>query len=83
MQKYDQTFQRYEFFQHFKKLVEILSTFLGTGGVITIDKDGNVGKAFTTNKMAWAYQKCKELKFGIRAGKEESEEVSDYEFDFD
>lgn len=57
--------------------------FKGTGGVIAIDKKGDVGIAFTTNKMAWAYQRGNELKFGIKPKKFESEEVSDYEFDFD
>ncbi len=37
-------------------------------GAITIDADGNVGHYFTAKKMAWAYRKGNELRYGIRHG---------------
>lgn len=39
-----------------------------TAGAITISKDGNVGIYFTSQKMAWAYQKGNEIHSGIRIG---------------
>lgn len=39
--------------------------FIGTGGVITIDKNGKVGVSFTSKRMAWAYQKKDKLYYGI------------------
>ncbi len=45
-----------------------------------MDKDGNIGIAFTANKMAWAYQKGTELHFGMRPGTEEVEEVNFYRY---
>lgn len=49
--------------------------FHGTGGVIAIDNKGNVGHAFTTNRMAWAYQRSTKIFYGIRPNDEMSEEV--------
>lgn len=40
----------------------------GTGGAITIDKKGNVGISFTSERMAWAYQKSDKLFYGIEKG---------------
>lgn len=37
----------------------------GTGGAITIDKNGNVGISFTSERMAWAYQKGDKMFSGI------------------
>lgn len=39
--------------------------FHGTGGVISIDKKGNVGISFTSQRMAWAYQKQDKVFYGI------------------
>lgn len=39
--------------------------FHGTGGVISIDKLGKVGISFTSQRMAWAYQKQDKLYYGI------------------
>ncbi len=36
-----------------------------TAGVIALDKRGNVGIAFTTKNMAWAYQKGDEIYSGV------------------
>ena len=36
----------------------------GHGGVIVIDREGNIGKAFSTVTMAWASIKDNQLHFG-------------------
>lgn len=42
--------------------------FDGDGGVIAIDKNGNVGIAFSSEQMSWAYQKGNKVTFGINPG---------------
>lgn len=42
--------------------------FDGEGGVIAIDKEGNVGIAFTSEQMSWAYQKGNQVFYGINPG---------------
>lgn len=42
--------------------------FDGDGGVIAIDKEGNVGIAFSSEQMSWAYQKGDILLYGINPG---------------
>ncbi len=42
----------------------------GTGGVIVIDKTGNTGKHFTTERMAWASLRNGKLHFGLNPGEE-------------
>ncbi|XP_028402623.1 isoaspartyl peptidase/L-asparaginase-like [Dendronephthya gigantea] len=37
----------------------------GYGGVIVVDKDGNFGKAFNTQRMSWALIKDNVLQYGI------------------
>lgn len=37
----------------------------GRGGVIAIDKQGNIGKAFNTDVMPWASIKNNQLTFGL------------------
>jgi len=39
----------------------------GNGGLIAVDKDGNIGHSFTTNRMVWASIKDDELESGINA----------------
>lgn len=39
--------------------------FFGTGGVIALDKTGKVGIHFTSQRMAWAYQKLDKVYYGI------------------
>lgn len=38
------------------------------GGVIALDKLGDVGVSFTSMKMAWAYQKSNNVHYGIKQG---------------
>lgn len=45
----------------------------GTGGAITIDHNGDVGIAFTSEKMAWAYQKENIMHYGILHDQHEQE----------
>ena len=40
-------------------------TVNGYGGVIAIDRKGNLGKAFNTEKMVWACVKANTLQYGI------------------
>ena len=42
--------------------------FNGDGGVIGIDKEGNVGIAFSSEQMSWAYQKGDKLFYGVNPG---------------
>lgn len=37
----------------------------GTAGAITLDKEGNIGCYWTSEKMSWAYQKADKLHWGI------------------
>lgn len=49
--------------------------FSGDGGTIAIDKNGNVGISFTSNRMAWAYQKDNTVYYGINKGDYYEEKV--------
>lgn len=42
--------------------------FDGDGGVIAIDKNGNVGIAFSSQQMSWAYQKGNTVFYGVNPG---------------
>lgn len=42
--------------------------FDGDGGVIGIDKEGNVGVAFSSEQMSWAYQKGNKVFYGVNPG---------------
>lgn len=46
-----------------------------TAGAITISKDGGIGIAFSSKRMAWAYQRGDELHFGIEHGEDQMEKV--------
>lgn len=48
--------------------------FDGDGGVIAIDKGGNIGIAFSSQQMSWAYQKGNTVFYGVSPG-ERFEEV--------
>lgn len=37
----------------------------GSGGVVAIDKNGDVGIGFSSNQMAWAYQKGNKVFYGV------------------
>lgn len=39
-----------------------------TAGAITIAKDGSIGVAFTSKRMAWAYMKDGQVHYGINRG---------------
>jgi beta-aspartyl-peptidase (threonine type) len=47
----------------------------GYGGVITIDKNGNFGKAFTTELMVWASIKDNTLESGMEKDEVEREDL--------
>jgi L-asparaginase / beta-aspartyl-peptidase len=42
----------------------------GTGGVIVISNQADVGFHFTSKRMAWAYVKDDQLHYGINAGED-------------
>lgn len=56
---------------------KMLIDFKGTGGTIGIDRNGQVGIAFTSQRMAWAYQRGNKLNFGIKSRDNFSQEVND------
>lgn len=56
---------------------KMLQDFKGTGGVVGLDRDGEVAMAFTSQQMAWAYQKDKQLHYGIRRKDNYTQEVND------
>jgi isoaspartyl peptidase/L-asparaginase-like protein (Ntn-hydrolase superfamily) len=43
----------------------MLERHRGSGGVIAIDKNGNVGIGFSSSHMAWAYQKANKVYYGV------------------
>ena len=45
----------------------------GTGGVIVLDKMGNVGKYFNTERMAWASLKDQKMHYGLNPKENYSE----------
>lgn len=57
---------------------KMLKEFKGTGGVVGIDRDGNESIAFTSQRMAWAYQKdSSTVHFGIKKNVKHKEKVND------
>lgn len=58
----------------------LLTDFKGTGGIIGIDKEGEIGIAFTSQRMAWAYQRGKSLHYGIKKNDNFVQEVQDEDF---
>lgn len=46
-----------------------------TAGAITIDASGKTGIYWTSEKMAWAYQKADKIHSGIRRGQDFVEDV--------
>lgn len=56
--------------------VEMMHLVLGgVGGAISVSNTGEVGIAFTTNRMPWAYQTGDELHFGLEPGEHIVEKV--------
>lgn len=47
---------------------KMTESFDGDGGVIAIDKDGNIGIAFSSEQMSWAYQKGNKVTYGVNPG---------------
>jgi L-asparaginase / beta-aspartyl-peptidase len=56
---------------------KMLADFKGTGGVVGLDREGNVSIAFTSQRMAWAYQKSSTLHYGIKKKDNFTQEVHD------
>lgn len=56
---------------------KMLQDFKGTGGVVGLDQNGNVSIAFTSQRMAWAYQKSTTLHYGIKTNDNFTLEVND------
>jgi isoaspartyl peptidase/L-asparaginase-like protein (Ntn-hydrolase superfamily) len=48
----------------------------GKGGAIAIDKNGNFGKYFNTDKMVWASIKDRNMEFGLTQGELQTERIS-------
>lgn len=46
-----------------------------TAGAITVTKTGEIGVSFTSERMAWAYQKDNQLHFGINRNEHFTEDV--------
>lgn len=57
--------------------------FKGTCGCIGIDREGNIGVHFSSQRMAWAFQKGTKIHFGIRKKDDYVQEVKDEDFESD
>ena len=53
-----------------KALKDMEDKLESEGGVIVLDKYGNVGKYWTTEGMPWAYMKNDKLHYGLFEGDE-------------
>ncbi|XP_073828435.1 probable isoaspartyl peptidase/L-asparaginase GA20639 [Musca autumnalis] len=51
-------------------LEQMTERFNQTAGVISIDRNGNLGIYFTSRRMSWAYQRGDELHYGIDKGED-------------
>lgn len=56
---------------------KMLTDLKGTGGVVGLDRDSNVSIAFTSQRMAWSYQKGKTLHYGIKKKDDFTQDVND------
>lgn len=54
---------------------DMTERFDGDGGVIAIDKDGNLGIAFSSPQMSWAYQKADKIFYGVNRNEVFEEDV--------
>ena len=52
----------------------------GTGGVIVLDKTGNIGKHFNTERMAWASIQDHKLYYGLNPGEKHMIKLREWEF---
>jgi isoaspartyl peptidase/L-asparaginase-like protein (Ntn-hydrolase superfamily) len=54
-----------------KKVTEMMDRYKQDGGVIGIDKNGNIAKAFSSPQMSWAYQKSdRSIHYGVNPGED-------------
>lgn len=51
-----------------KVLEEMVKRLKYTAGAITLDKKGQIGIYWTSQKMGWAYQKGDKIYSGVRKG---------------
>lgn len=58
-----------------KVLNDMTARFNETGGVISIDANGEVGIHFTSRHMAWAYRRGGKMHYGITPGEDNVEEI--------
>lgn len=63
-----------------KACERMLKDFKGTGGLIGIDSTGKLGITFTSQRMAWAYQRGTQLHYGIKKKDDFVQEVDDDDF---
>jgi beta-aspartyl-peptidase (threonine type) len=54
---------------------EMTRKFDGDGGVIGIDRGGNIAVALSSDQMSWAYQKGDKVFYGINPGDNFSEDA--------
>ncbi|XP_062595489.1 isoaspartyl peptidase/L-asparaginase-like [Saccostrea cucullata] len=47
----------------------------GSGGVVAVSKGGDIGKHFTTERMAWAWIKAGKLHYGLNSGEDFVEDI--------
>lgn len=45
-------------------------------GAITVDRCGGIGVYWTTEKMAWAWRRADEVRWGIRRGEDFGERIA-------
>lgn len=56
---------------------KMLEDFKGTGGIVGLDRNGNVSITFTSQRMAWAYQRENILHSGIKMRDDFIREIND------
>ncbi|KAK3092679.1 hypothetical protein FSP39_005815 [Pinctada imbricata] len=58
-----------------KALQSMANRVQGSGGAVTVSKDGDIGKHFTTERMAWSWIKDGQLHYGLNPGEDFSQAV--------
>ena len=53
-----------------KSVNKMVSSIQGVGGVISLNKNGEFGRAFSSKQMAWASVRGSLVKFGLERGEE-------------
>lgn len=59
-----------------KALANMADRVHGYGGVIVLNKDGDVATSFTTERMSWAWAKDGTLHSGVNPGEDFQEPVN-------